>query len=69
MVGFSNLKYTVNKQDQKSTRCDISKPNTAKPDAAMPDTAVPDSAKPNIAKPDTGYWSNMNFTMFCNDDS
>ena len=28
-------------QDQKFTRCDISKPNTAKPDTAKPDTAMP----------------------------
>ena len=26
-------------QDQKFTRCDISKPNTAKPDTAKPDVA------------------------------
>ena len=30
------------KQDQKSTRCDISKPDIAKPDTTKHDTAKPD---------------------------
>ena len=34
----------VSKQDQKSTRCDISKPDIAKPKTAKPDTAKPDTA-------------------------
>ena len=37
----------LNKQDQKSTKCDISKPdetNTVKPDTAKPDVAWPDVA-------------------------
>ena len=32
------------KQDQKSTRCDISKPDIAKPNTAKPDTAKLDVA-------------------------
>ena len=38
---IKNVRY---KQDQKSTRCDISKPDIAKPNTAKPVTA-----KPNVA--------------------
>ena len=34
----------IAKQDQKSTRCDISKPDIAKPDTTKPDTVKPDVA-------------------------
>ena len=40
------------KQDQKSTRCNISKPDTQKPDTAKPDTAKLNTAKPDVALPD-----------------
>ena len=35
---------TPKKQDQKSTRCNISKPDIAKPHTAKPITAKPDAA-------------------------
>ena len=36
------------KQDQKSTRCDISKPDVAQPGVAQPDVAQPDNAYQNV---------------------
>ena len=41
------------RQDQKFTRCNISKPDIAKPNTAKPNTAKPNTAKSNSAKPDT----------------
>ena len=40
------------KQDQKSTRCNISEPDSAKPESAKPDSAKPATTKPDIAKVD-----------------
>ena len=38
---FSKICIQWSKQDQKSTRCDISKPDIAKRDTAKPETAMP----------------------------
>ena len=43
------LRLFGTKQDQKSTRCDISKPVIAKPNIAKPETSKPDTAKPDVA--------------------